>query len=73
MLPKQERNYLIDLKETILRSDLENISVKVSKEDLNQVPQWRGARFTLGHGMYFKNSESWQDFSPRTKQRNSGL
>ena len=38
LLPKQERNYLIDLKETILRSDLENISVKVSKEDLNQVP-----------------------------------
>lgn len=38
LLPKQEREYLIDLKETILRSDLENISVKVSKEDLNQVP-----------------------------------
>ncbi|MGB4253502.1 MAG: ATP-binding protein, partial [Minisyncoccales bacterium] len=36
--PRGDREYLIDLQKTILNSNYENISVKVSKDDVNQIP-----------------------------------
>ena len=36
--PRGDREYLIDLQKTILNSNYENISVKVSKDEVNQIP-----------------------------------
>jgi len=51
--PRQDREYLIDLEKTMLNSNYENISVKVSKGDISQIPSMAWCEL---------NSSFWSSF-----------
>ncbi len=72
-LPRQDKDYVIDLKETILTSDFENVSVKISRDSIEQIPATSWCGLNLSSWSMLQKKRELAGVSRRTMGKSIGI